>query len=220
VALELNQRTATLTEKQGRCIMHSLHIKALQAKRNTSVKHLMNPVYPYLLRGKEVRYPNQVWCTDLTYIKLPEIGYVYLAAIMDVYSHKVLSWRVSKSMDSRFFEEALKEAITLYGTPSVFNTEQGSQCTSNTFTQIIQSYHVRISMDSRGRWRDHVQIERLWRTVKYEEIYLQGHDDLGSLKLGLRSYFQFYNQQRFHQNLDYETQDQQYESFQMQVLEA
>lgn len=220
VALELQERKATLTEKQVRRIMHTLHIKALQVKKNTSVKHPMNPVYPYLLRGKEIRYPNQAWCTDLTYIKLHDVGYVYLAAIMDIYSRKVLSWRVSNSMDSRFCEEALNEAIAMYGTPSIFNTDQGSQFTSNTFTQILQNHHVKISMDGRGRWRDNVHIERLWRTVKYEEIYLQGYDDLGSLKRGLRSYFEFYNHRRFHQNLDYETPDQRYESFQIRALEA
>ena len=214
VALELQSRKTSLSEKQVRRIMQVIHIKALRAKKNTSVKHPMNPVYPYLLKGKEIRYPNQVWCTDLTYIKLPEVGYVYLAAIMDVYSRKVLSWKLSNSMDSRFCEEALKEALSQYGAPAVFNTDQGSQFTSNTFTQILQNHHVQISMDGRGRWRDNIHIERLWRTVKYEEIYLRGYDDVGSLKRGLRSYFQFYNQERFHQHLDYETPDQRYRSFQ------
>lgn len=220
VALELQGRMPALTEKQVRRIMQNLHIKALHAKRNTSFKHPMNPIYPYLLKDKEIRYPNQVWSTDLTYIKIPNAGYVYLTAILDVYSRKVLSWRVSNSMDSRFCEEALQEAIARYGAPAIFNTDQGSQFTSNTFTQILQNYHISISMDGRGRWRDNVHIERLWRTVKYEDIYLQGYEDIGSLKRGLRSYFKFYNQERFHQNLDYETPDQRYESFQMQALEA
>ncbi len=214
IALELQSRKTSLSEKQVRRIMQVMHIKALRAKKNTSVKHPMNPVYPYLLKDKELRYPNQVWCTDLTYIKIPEVGYVYLAAIMDVFSRKVLSWKLSNSMDSKFCEEALKEALLQYGAPAVFNTDQGSQFTSNTFTQILHNHHVQISMDGRGRWRDNIHIERLWRTVKYEEIYLRGYDDVGSLKRGLRSYFQFYNQERFHQHLDYETPNQRYRSFQ------
>jgi len=220
VALEMQRQDILLTMKQVRLVRNVLHIKALHAKRNTSVKHPLNPIYPYLLRNKEIRYPNQAWCTDLTYIKLPGAGYVYLAAILDIYSRKVLSWKVSNSMDSRFCEEALREALSSYGAPAIFNTDQGSQFTSNTFTQILHEHHVRISMDGRGRWRDNVYIERLWRTVKYEEIFLHGHEDLGSLKRGLRSYFRFYNQRRFHQNLGYQTPDECYESFQPQALEA
>jgi putative transposase len=220
VAFELQSRNVQLSWKQVRLIRNALHIKALHAKRNTSVKHPLNPIYPYLLKGKEIRHPNQVWCTDLTYIKLPEVGYVYLVAILDIYSRKVLSWKVSNSMDSRFCEEALREALATYGAPAIFNTDQGSQFTSNTFTRILHEQHIRISMDGRGRWRDNVYIERFWRTVKYEEIFLRGYGDLGSLKRGLHSYFKFYNQRRFHQNLDYQTPDECYASFQPQVLEA
>jgi putative transposase len=214
VFLALQTGNERLTQKQVRRIMHHMHLKALHAKRMTSVKHPENPVYPYLLKNIVVRYPNQVWITDLTYIKLPGIGYVYLVAIMDLYSRKVLSWRVSNSMDSRFCEEALKEALKRYGAPAIFNTDQGSQFTSNSFTQILQDHGIRISMDGRGRWRDNVHIERLWRTVKYEDIYLQGYENVRSLKRGLASYFVFYNHYRFHQNLDYETPDQRYRSFQ------
>ncbi len=220
LTLELQSRKSELSQKQVRRLMHMMHLKALHAKKLTSVKHPENPVYPYLLRHKIIRYPNQVWISDLTYIKLPGIGYVYLAAIMDLYSRKVLSWRVSNSMDSVFCEEALKEAITHYGAPSIFNTDQGSQFTSNTFTQILQDYGIRISMDGRRRWRDNVHIERLWRTVKYEDIYLQGYENLRALKRGLASYFAFYNHYRFHQNLDYETPDQRYRSFQIKELAA
>lgn len=213
IALEIRSRNGSLTQKQVRRIMHSMHLKALHAKKSTSVKHPENPVYPYLLRDKEIRHPNQVWISDLTYIKLPGIGYVYLVAIMDLYSRKVLSWKVSNSMDSRFCEEALNEAIARFGIPAIFNTDQGSQFTSNTFTQILQDHGVRISMDGRGRWRDNVHIERLWRTVKYEDIYLQGYENLRSLKRGMDAYFRFYNQHRFHQALEYETPDQRYRSF-------
>jgi putative transposase len=220
IALEVHARNGKLSEKQVRRLMHMMHLKALHAKKLTSVKHPENPVYPYLLKHKTIRYPNQVWISDLTYIKLPGIGYVYLVAIMDLYSRKVLSWKVSNSMDSRFCEEALQDAITRYGAPSIFNTDQGSQFTSNTFTQILQDHGIRISMDGRGRWRDNVHIERLWRTVKYEDIYLQGYENLRSLKRGLASYFAFYNHYRFHQNLDYETPNQRYRSFQAKDLAA
>ena len=121
---------------------------------------------------------------------------------MDVYSRKVPSWRLSNSMDSQFCEETLKETLEQYGVSAIFNTDQGSQFTSNTFTQILQNHNVLICMDGRGRWRYNIHIERLWRTVKYEEIYLRGYDDLGSLKRGLRSYFQLYNQELFHYHLD------------------
>ena len=194
-------------------------LRALYAGKRTSIPAKGHARYPYLLRGKAIWLPNQVWATDITYIKLKG-GYVYLAAIIDLYSRKVLSWRVSNTMDAEFCVAALEEAIAIWGVPAIFNTDQGSQFTSNTFTQILQNYHISISMDGRGRWRDNVHIERLWRTVKYEDIYLQGYEDIGSLKRGLRSYFKFYNQERFHQNLDYETPDQRYESFQVQALEA
>ncbi len=220
IALALKPADGNLTQKQVRRIMHHMHLKALHAKKMTSIKHPENPVYPYLLKGKPIRHPNQVWISDLTYIKLPGIGYVYLVAIMDLYSRKVLSWRVSNSMDSRFCEEALKEAIARFGAPAIFNTDQGSQFTSNSFTQILQDHGIRISMDGKGRWRDNVHIERLWRTVKYEDIYLQGYESLRSLKRGLESYFRFYNRYRFHQNLDYETPDQRYESFKVQEKAA
>jgi putative transposase len=220
VTLEVQAKKSELSEKQVRRLMHMMHRKALHAKKLTSVEHPENPVYPYLLRHKIIRYPNQVWISDLTYIKLPELGYVYLVAIMDLYSRKVLSWKVSNNMDSLFCEEALKEAIAHYGAPSVFNTDQGSQFTSNTFIHILQEQGIRISMDGRGRSRDNVHIERLWRTVKYEAIYLQGYENVRSLRRGLTSYFAFYNHYRFHQNLDYETPDQRYRSFQAKDLVA
>jgi putative transposase len=191
VALELQRQDFLLAVKQVRLVRNVLHIKALHAKRNTSVKHPLNPIYPYLLRNKEIRHPNQAWCTDLTYIKLPGAGYVYLAAILDIYSRKVHFWKVSNSMDSRFCEEALQEALSSYGVSAIFNTDQGSQFTSNTFTQILHEHHVRISMDGRGRWRDNVYIERFLRAVKYEDIFQHGHENLGSLKRCLRSYFIF-----------------------------
>jgi putative transposase len=213
--LELERRHGiALSRKQMRRLMRKMKIKAMRPKKNTSVKHPEHPVYPYLLNGKVIRYPNQVWSTDLTYIKLPGIGYVYLVAIIDIYSRKVLSWKISNSMDAGFCEEALKEALAIYGSPAIFNTDQGSQFTSYGFIQILQEHHIQISMDGQGRWKDNIYIERLWRTVKYEDIYLQGYEDLRSLKKGVGAYFRFYNQERFHQSLDYETPNMRYESFQ------
>ena len=220
ITLELQSKKSELSQKQVRRLMYSMHLKALHAKRMTSIKHPENPIYPYLLKNIVVRYPNQVWISDLTYIKLPGLGYVYLVAIMDLYSRKVLSWKISNSMDSLFCEEALKDAIARFGVPALFNTDQGSQFTSNSFTQILQDHQIRISMDGRGRWRDNVHIERLWRTVKYEDIYLQGYENVRALKRGLTSYFDFYNRYRFHQNLEYETPDQRYRSFQAKDLAA
>jgi len=149
VTFELQSRNVQPSWKQVRLIRNALHIKTSHAKRNTSVKHPLNPIYPYLLKCKEIRHPNQVWCTDLAYIKLPEVGYVYLAAVLDLYSRKVLSWKVSNSMGSRFCEEALREALETYGAPAIFNTDQGSQFTSNTCTRILHEQHVRISIDGR-----------------------------------------------------------------------
>ena len=212
--LELERRHGiVLSGKQMRLLMRKMKIKAMRPKKNTSVKHPEHPVYPYLLKGKAIRHPNQVWSTDLTYIKLPGIGYVYLVAIIDIYSRKVLSWKISNSMDAGFCEEALKEALAIYGSPAIFNTDQGSQFTSYGFIQILKDHHILISMDGQGRWRDNIHIERLWRTVKYEDIYLQAYEDLRSLKKGVGEYFRFYNQDRFHQSLDYETPNMRYESF-------
>ena len=213
--LELKRRHGiALSRKRMRILMHRMNIKAIRPKKNTSVRHPEHPIYPYLLNGKMIRYPNQVWSTDLTYIKLPGIGYVYLVAIIDIHSRKVLSWKVSNSMDAGFCEEAQKEALAIHGSPAIFNTDQGSQFTSYGFIRILQDHHIRISMDGQGRWKDNIHIERLWRTVKYEDIHLQGYGDLRSLRKGVGAYFRFYDQDRFHQSLDYETPNMRYESFQ------
>ncbi len=214
MALELNRHQIPLTRKQVRNLMKQMKLRGIKPKKNTSVKNPQHPVYPYLLRGKHIRYPNQVWCTDITDVKLPEIGFVYLVAILDVYSRKVLSWRISNSMDAGFCEEALIDALDRFGTPAIFNTDQGSQFTSYGFIQILKDHHIAISMVGQGRWADNIYIERLWNTVKYEDIYLQGYENLRSLKQGIRRYFRFYNRDRFHQSLDYETPNRRYESFQ------
>jgi len=160
-----------------------------------------------------------VWASDITYLKL-DVGYVYLVAIMDLYSRKVLSWQISQSMNADFCIEALKEAMGIYGVPAIFNSDQGSQFTSYGFIKVLKDAGVEISMDSQGRWRDNIYVERFWRTLKYEDIYLKTYESLRELKLGLSQYFRFYNSNRYHQSLDYRTPDEMYESFRKEVKQA
>ncbi len=152
-----------------------------------------------------------MWSTDITYIRLPR-GFVYLVAIIDWYSRRVLSWRISNTMDTRFCIDCLEEAIKAYGVPEIFNTDQGAQFTSDAFTNVLIKNGVSISMDGRGRALDNIFVERLWRTVKYEEVYLKQHDNVQSLLTGLTDYFVFYNQERRHQSLGYETPDVVYQT--------
>ena len=161
--------------------------------------------------GVDITRPNQVWSTDITYIRLPR-GFVYLVAIIDWYSRKVLSWRLSNTMDAGFCVDCLEEAIKLYGTPAIFNSGRGSQFTSDAFTGVLLESNIAISMDGRGRELDNIFVERLWRTVKYEEVYLKQHSNMPNLLMGLTQYFQFYNQERWHQALDYKTPDEVYKT--------
>lgn len=185
-------------------LMRILGLAGMAPGPNTSKAHPQHKVYPYLLRGLDIVRPNQVWSTDITYIRLPR-GFVYLVAIIDWYSRKVLSWRLSNSMDASFCVDCLQEALTNFGKPDIFNSDQGSQFTSDAFTGVLIGNSITISMDGRGRALDNIFVERLWRTVKYEEIYLKKHDSLPSLLLGLTEYFMFYNEVRPHQSLCYET---------------
>ncbi len=198
-----------VTQKQVRRIMRKFGLRALYPKKNLSKPSKMHKNYPYLLRGKLIWIPNQVWATDITYVKLKG-GTVYLIAILDLYSRKVLTWRLSNMMDTEFCVSALEEAIEIYGVPSIFNTDQGSQFTSEAFTSTLSRYGIRISMDGVGRAVDNIYVERLWRSVKYEEIYLKEYQSMEELKLSLKRYFSFYNQERFHQSLEYETPDEKY----------
>jgi putative transposase len=216
MALELQAEGVQTSEKRVRRLMNQLSMRALSPKRLTSVRNKEHPVYPYLLKNKPVRYPNQVWASDITYLKL-ETGFAYLVAIMDVYSRKVLTWRLSQNMDSDFCIEALKDAFTQYGVPAIFNTDQGSQFTSYGFIKQLKDRQVRISMDGKGRWRDNIYVERLWRSVKYEDIYLKSYESFRALKHGITRYIRFYNTRRFHQGLYYKTPDEQYESFQVRL---
>ncbi len=195
-----------VNRKRVQRLMRTMGIAALYPKRNLSLANQAHKVYPYLLRNLVIDRPNQVWATDITYIPMAR-GFVYLVAVMDWYSRKVLSWRVSNTLDTRFCVEALEEAIETYGCPEIFNTDQGSQFTSEDFTGVLKKNHIQISMDGKGRWVDNVFVERLWRSVKYEEVYLKAYDDMRSAKRSLDKYFRFYNSERRHQSLNNETPD-------------
>ena len=176
---------------------------------NTSRPHPQHTVYPYLLRGVVVTRPNQVWSTDITYIRLAR-GFVYLVAILDWYSRRVLSWRLSNTLESGFCVEGLEHALLSYGIPEIFNTDQGCQFTAEAFTGVLKAYGIAISMDGRGRALDNIFVERLWRSVKYEDVYLRGYTTMSELQRGLTDYFVFYNTERRHQSLDYLTPDEVY----------
>jgi putative transposase len=193
-----------VNRKRVQRLMQTLGLVGMAPGPNTSKPHPQHKIYPYLLRGVDIIRPNQVWSTDITYIRLPR-GFVYLVAIIDWYSRKILSWRLSNTMDAGFCVDCLEEAIKAYGTPEIFNSDQGSQFTSDAFTGVLIDNDVTISMDGRGRALDNIFVERLWRTVKYEEVYLKQHDSVQRLLLGLTDYFVFYNEERRHQSLGYKT---------------
>lgn len=178
---------------------------------NTSKAHSGHKAYPYLLRGVPVTRPNQVWSTDITYIRLAR-GFAYLVAVIDWYSRKVLSWRLSNSMDASFCVDCLEDALREYGSPEVFNSDQGSQFTSAAFTDVLKREGVAISMDGRGRALDNIFVERLWRNVKHEDVYLRGYANMAELTVGLAQYFAYYNVERPHQSLGYRTPDVVYAS--------
>jgi len=198
-----------INRKRVQRLMRVMNIAALYPKKNTSRPGKGHKIYPYLLRGLEINRPNQVWATDISYVPMAK-GFVYVVAIMDWYSRKVLSWRVSNSMDVDFCVEALEEALSLYGTPEVFNTDQGSQFTSSAFTEKLESAKIKISMDGKGRWVDNVFVERLWRSLKYEDIYLKAYESVHEARMGIGAYFEFYNVERRHQSLDRRTPNQVY----------
>jgi len=190
-------------------LMKTMGIAALYRKPRLSKPHPEHKVYPYLLSGVEITRANRVWASDLTYIPMAR-GFCYLVAIMDWASRKVLAWRLSNTLDASFCTEALEEAIRNFGTPDIFNTDQGSQFTSDAFIGVLRSHGIAISMDGKGRWVDNVFVERLWRSVKYEDVYLKAYSSLGDARQGLREYFEFYNSQRRHQSLDRRTPDDVY----------
>lgn len=209
LADELAKKGHDLGEHRVRRLMKKLNIVALFPKPYLSCPNKEHKKYPYLFSGVTASSPNHVWVTDITYLKLPR-GNVYLMAILDLYSRKVLSWEISNTMDTFFCQRVVHAAIKKYGTPQILNTDQGSQFTSNDFTAYVLSHKIQLSMDGKGRVYDNIFIERLWRTVKYENIYLNDYQTLPMLRVGVNKYFYFYNSQRSHQSLDYITPDQKY----------
>lgn len=202
------------SEKQVRRIMKRAGLQAIFPRRNLSKTRQEHKKYPYLLAGKILRYPNQVWATDLTYIKLPS-GHVYLMAIIDLYSRKVLNWIITNTLDTPIFANCLRETIERFGIPAIFNTDQGCQFTSECWTNVLHEYGVKISMDGKNRALDNIYVERIWKSLKYEDIYIKQYESVCNLRQGIDCYFQFYNKERFHQGLDYQTPDQMYQSFQI-----
>jgi putative transposase len=200
-----------VNRKRIQRLMQAMGLHGMAPGPNTSRAHPQHPIYPYLLRGLEVTRPNQVWSTDITYVRLAK-GFVYLVAVMDWYSRKVLSWRISNSMDASFCVDCLEEALRNFGKPEIFNSDQGSQFTSADFTGVLKREEIKISMDGRGRAFDNIFVERLWRNVKYEDVYLKGYATVGELLLGLSDYFVLYNSRRPHQSLQYKTPDVVYAS--------
>jgi putative transposase len=190
-------------------LMRRMGMTALYPKRKLSLPHIGHKVYPYLLRGKKITRAGEVWCADVTYLPMAR-GFCYLVAVMDWASRRVLSFRLSNTLDASFCVEALEEALDRYEAPEIFNTDQGSQFTSEGFTSLLASHGVAISMDGRGRWMDNVMIERLWRSVKYEEVYLKGYETIPEARRELTAYFDFYNKRRRHQGLKNRTPDETY----------
>ena len=195
--------------KHVRTLMEKMGIAAIYRRRNTSAPHPAHKIYPYLLRDLTIDRPNQVWATDITYIPMMR-GFVFLVAILDWATRKVLAYRVSISMSTDFCVEALEEAIDKYGPPEIFNTDQGSQFTSVEFTDVLKNHDIKISMDGKGRWMDNVFVERLWKSVKYEHVYLHAYDSVPEAKQQLASYFEFYNTRRPHSSLGGQTPDAAY----------
>jgi putative transposase len=209
MARYLRRRGYWVNRKRVRRLMQHMGLTAIYQKPNTSKPHPQHRIYPYLLKGAAIESPNHVWCADVTYIPMRK-GFLYLVAIMDWYSRKVLSWRLSNTLDADFCCEALKEALSTHGKPVIFNTDQGSQFTSFEFTQILKDAEIRISMDSKGRWMDNVMIERLWRSLKYECIYLHAFETGSEARNGIERWIRRYNEERPHSSLDDRTPHEAY----------
>lgn len=207
---ELDKLGLQVNHKRLRRLMKEAGIEAIAPKRWTSMPDAAHRKYPYLLRGLEVSRPDQVWCADITYIKM-ERGHAYLVAVMDWHTRAVLSWKLSNTLDTSFCLEALKEAVATAGTvPEIFNTDQGCQFTSSDWIRAIEGVGAKVSMDGRGRWLDNVFIERLWRSLKYERIYMSSYRNLVELEAGIAEWMRDYNHHRIHQGLDYDIPWQRY----------
>lgn len=193
-----------VNRKRVQRLMRTMGLVALYPRRRTSIPNKDHEIYPYLLRGLEITRARQVYAADITYIPMAK-GFLYLVAVIDWHSRMVLSWRLSNTLESDFCVEALREAFALYGTPEIFNTDQGSQFTSKDFTDVLKEHHVAISMDGKGRWMDNVFVERLWRSLKYEEVYLKAYETVAEAGEEIGTYFEFFNTKRSHTSLGRKT---------------
>jgi len=203
-----------VNRKRVQRLMRKLRISAVYPRPSLSKPGKGHKVYPYLLRNVEVTRPDQVWAADITYIHMPR-GFMYLVAVMDWHSRKVLSWRLSNTMEADFCVEALDDALAKYGTPEIFNTDQGSQFTSVEFTDVLKDAGVKISMDGKRRWLDNVFIERLWRSLKYEEVYMKAYESVAESRDGIGSWIKYYNTERRHQALGRRTPDEVYDGYEV-----
>lgn len=216
---ELGRRGFVINRKRVQRLMQRMGLQAIYPRERTTRPAPGHKIYPYLLRELVVDRPNQVWATDITYVPMAR-GWMYLVAIVDWHSRRVLSWRLSNTMETDFCVEALEEALRLHGRPEIFNTDQGSQFTAKDFTDVLKAHDVAISMDGKGRWMDNVFVERLWRSVKYEDIYLRAYETPAELRAGLGRYFDFYNSQRGHAGLSNQTPDEVYFGMNSGLAEA
>jgi len=205
----LNREGHKIGRKHVATLMDRMGIEAIYRKPNTSKRHPAHPIYPYLLRNLTITRSNHVWAADITYIPMKR-GFVYLFAVLDWASRRVLSWRLSNTLTTDFCIEAVQEAMNKYGKPEIFNTDQGCQFTSLEFTGLLKENGIQISMDGKGCWRDNVFVERLWKSIKYDEVYLHAYDSVSAAKHGLARYLAFYNQRRPHSSLDRKTPDEFY----------
>jgi putative transposase len=205
----LRQEGVAVGRKHVATLMRRMGIEALYRKANTSRRHPEHRIYPYLLRGITIDRPNQVWAMDITYLPMAR-GFVYLAVVLDWASRRILAWRLSNSLTADFCVEALEEAIARFGVPEIMNTDQGSQFSSSDFIGALERHRIAISMDGKGCWRDNVFVERLWKTIKYEEVYLHAYDTVSAAKESLTRYVAFYNTRRPHTALDRQTPDAAY----------
>jgi putative transposase len=215
----LRDKGFEISRKKVQRLMRLMGILAIYPKPKTSLANKAHSVYPYLLKGIRIERPNQVWVSDITYLPMQR-GFCYLIAIMDLFSRKILSWRLSNTLDLGFCVAALEEALETYGKPDIFNTDQGAQFTSEAFTTILKQNRIQISMDGKGRWIDNVFIERFWRSLKYEEVYLRAYQSIPEAKAYISSYIHDYNHQRRHSSLDYQTPDSVYNQSMVKPMPA
>lgn len=209
VTKELQRRGYVINRKKVRRLKNEMGLRTIYPRPNLSKPAKGHKIYPYLLKNLSIERPNQVWATDITYLRL-EHGFVYLVAILDLYSRKVLTWEISNTLDAEFCCATLERTLMLYGKPEIFNSDQGSQFTGKKFIDILKKNEVEISMDGKGRALDNIYVERLWRSMKYEDVYIKRYDTVKECRLGIRKYFEFYNTKRFHQSLEYFTPDEIY----------